>query len=190
MGKPHRVKRRSRRSRRRFTGNQFTREESTTTTSPPQEKQLMNDVEPVIETLKKTASSSKIEAIETDTSRKTDEFIIGYRFVDMEILSSIVSMLCCPKCKSCTLKLHETFDQKKGCVSLLNINCEEMKMKNTSQTKTHNQKKNSQNCCKFKEEFYTSSPVGKSYNINRRIIYAMRSIGQGHVRHDKIYCLD
>ena len=120
----------------------------------------MNDVEPVIETLKKTASSSKIEAIKTDTSRKTDEFITGYRFVDMEILSSIVSMLCCPICQSFTLKLHETFDQKKGCASLLNINCQEMEIKKTSQTKTHNQEKNSQNCCKFKEKFF-SQPCGK-----------------------------
>lgn len=177
MVKTDRVKVRTRKStKRKFAGNQFTRK---STSTPLQEEQLNDEVtdqpmnnhaEPIVKSPQKTASSSKIECIETDTPKKKDKFITGYRFLDMEILSSIVSMLCCPICQSCTLKLHETFIRKMGFSSLLIIKCE-----------THR--------CKFEEEFYTSNPARRGFDINSRIIYAMRSIGQGHASIKKFTAL-
>ena len=55
--------------------------------------------------------------------------------------------------------LHENFSKKKGFASLLLIKCE----------------------CGFEKEFYSSQPaIAKTHDINRRIIYTMRSIGQGY----------
>ena len=88
----------------------------------------------------------------------------------MEILSTMVSMLACPLCQSRTLKLHEQFDQKMGFASLLRIHCEER-------------------YCDFKEELYSSNSVKKTFDINRRIIYAMRNIGQGHASIKKFTAL-
>ena len=177
MGKADRVNPRTRKSKRRFQGNQFTRKSTSTPPLRLQQKQLNEEVEVTnqsmydhSEPVQKTASSSKIEAFETDTPRKTDKVITGYRLVDMEILSTMVSMLCCPLCQSHTLNLHECFDRKMGFASLLTIKCKERR-------------------CKFKEEFYTSSPVQKAFDINRRIIYAMRSIGQGHASMKKFTAL-
>lgn len=52
-----------------------------------------------------STSGSKIQNISTDTPKKSDPKITGYCFVDMELLSDIVDILCCPKCKMDT----ETF---------------------------------------------------------------------------------
>ena len=139
MGKADRVNHRTRKSKRRFKGNQFTRKSTPDCHCTSQQQQLneevevtdqpMNDhAEPVLKTPQKTASISKIEAFETDTPKKTDKVITGYRFVDMEILSTMVSMLCCPLCQSHTLRLHECFVRKMGFASLLTINCKERRM--------------------------------------------------------------
>ena len=106
-----------------------------------------------------TASSSKIQHISTNTPKQSDPKITGYRFVDVEILSDMITFLCCPNCKSSGLMLHENFSKKKGFASLLLIKCE----------------------CGFEKEFYSSQPASaKTHDINRRIIYTMRSIGQGY----------
>ena len=68
-------------------------------------------------------------------------------------------MLCCPGCKKCSLNLHENFTKKKGFASLLFVKCLQ---------------------CDFEREFYTSQSVDQKCDINQRIIYAMRSIGQGY----------
>ena len=76
----------------------------------------------------------------------------------MEILSNIISILCCPECTKPCLKLSERFSHKNGLSSLLVISCE----------------------CGYKRDFYTSSSCGKSYDINRRTVYTMRACGQGY----------
>ena len=43
--------------------------------------------------------------------------------------------------------------------------------------------------CGFLENFYTSKECGKSYDINRRIIYSMRSCGQGFSSIEKFTAL-
>ena len=67
-------------------------------------------------------------------------------------------------------EIARMFDRKMGFASLLTIKCKERR-------------------CKFKEEFYTSNPVKKTFDINRRIIYAMRNIGQGHASIKKFTAL-
>ena len=150
MGKADRVKKSTRKGKRMFQGNQFTRMNTNSDLTPPSSQQ---------QTPIKTVSSTKVQTFETDTPGKKDKFIDGYRFVDMEILSIVISVLSCPVCQLCSLTLREKFSEKMGFASFLVIKCSD---------------------CKFSHDFYTSNPVGKSYDINLRVIYAMRNIGQGH----------
>ena len=169
MGKSDRVKSRTKRSKRRFYGNQNTRKEAAeqqqqqSDQSQEQVDQVENknqgELSPVNIPKNNTASSSKIQSIPTDTPKQTDPTITGYRFVDVGILTDIITMLCCPECKKCSLNLHENFTKKKGFASLLFVKCLQ---------------------CDFEREFYTSQSVDQKCDINQRIIYAMRSIGQGY----------
>ena len=107
----------------------------------------------------KTASSSKEQHIPTNTAKQSDRKITGYRFVDVEILSDIITLLCCPNCERSGLTLHENFSKMKGFSTLLLIKCD----------------------FGFEKEFYLSQhTTAKTHVINRRIIYTMRSIGQGY----------
>ena len=107
-----------------------------------------------------SASSSKLERIDTNTPKQSDINITGYRFIDVEILTDVFALLCCPECKTnSSLKLHENFMMKKGLASMLELKC---------------------NKCGYKSKFYTSKQCDRSFDINRRIVYSMRSCGQGH----------
>lgn len=104
-------------------------------------------------------SFSKVQHIQTDTPKQADPRITGYRIVDVELLSDVIEILCCPTCKMSTLRLHENFSKKKGLASILALKCEN---------------------CNFEKEFSSSRQAGKGYDINRRILYSMRSLGQGY----------
>ena len=107
-----------------------------------------------------TASSSKVQAIVTDSPKHSDVNITGYRIVDMDLLTPVIALLCCPECQTTSsLRLHESFKEKMGFASLLTISCQ---------------------ICTFKHEFYSSKQHLKSFDINRRVVYAMRNIGQGY----------
>ena len=163
MGKVCRVKQRTKvRRKKRFGGNQFTIEKQTPTRDPALTKAVpdiaaVTQLSPV-----HSASASKVEDINTNTPNQKDSNITGYRFVDVEILTEIIQLLCCPACKSesRTLKLHENFSKKMGLSSMLVLKC-------------------ISRLCDFKKEFYTSRDCGRSFDINRRVIYSMRSCGQG-----------
>jgi len=131
MGKKDRVKKSTLRGKRKFAGNQFTITKTVNTdviedvvVSAPEPENtptaaLANDnVENVVEsdvaeeevilsTPKKTVSQNKIQDIMTDTPKQSDLTITGYRVMDVEILSSIISELYCPICKEEKLQLHE-----------------------------------------------------------------------------------
>lgn len=107
-----------------------------------------------------SASAKKIQPIEASTPTAS-ESITGYRYVDMEILSSVFSLVSCPLCggKS-TLKLLDVVPERKGLSSLLSLKCKS---------------------CSYLHEFYTSrSNDYHSFDINKRIVYSMRACGQGH----------
>ena len=141
------------RKRRKFHGNQFSKKVKYDTVEENQEVVHEN-----LSLSEASISSSKIQEIQTSTPKQEDPFICGNRIIDMEILSNIISILCCPECTKPCLKLSERFSHKKGLSSLLVISCE----------------------CGYKHDFYTSSSCGKSYDINRRTVYTMRACGQGY----------
>eukprot|EP00111_Clytia_hemisphaerica_P007363 TCONS_00021402-protein len=105
-------------------------------------------------------SYSKILPIATDTPRQSDPDITGYRLIDVEILSQTLKALSCPECKCEHFMLHERFAEK-GVSSALYMKCE---------------------VCDYEKEFNTSKTYSskQTYDINSRMIYAMRSIGRGY----------
>jgi hypothetical protein len=113
MGKADRVKKRTRKGKRMFQGNQFTRMNTNSDLTPPSSQQ---------QTPIKTVSSTKVQTFETDTPGKKDKFIDGYRFVDMEILSIVISVLSCPVCQLCLLTLRENFLKKWVLLHSLSLN--------------------------------------------------------------------
>ena len=85
--------------------------------------------------------------------------ITGFRFFDMEVLSSVFEQLRCGDCGSFSLLLMEDSTKRKGCASTLRLLCEH---------------------CGWKFSFCTSRKQGKSYEVNRRLVYGMRTIGKGY----------
>lgn len=77
----------------------------------------------------------------------------------MEILCDVLLMLRCDQCGKLDLMFTEDEINTKGYASSLCLLCEN---------------------CGWKQSFYTSKQQGKSFAVNRRIVYAMRTLGKGH----------
>lgn len=195
MGKRDRVKRRTRKSCRRFNGNQYTSkqqdeevqtepevvEEAFAATETEEDnvgnvslqRENIDSVAMNVEitekpcTPTKTVSENKVQDILTNTPKQTDKNITGYRILDVEIISELFNELYCPACKLEHLKLHEKLIEKKGLSSLLFVYC----------------------CCGYEREFRTSRQCGKFFDVNTRLTYAMRSIGQGYSSIEKFTAL-
>ena len=78
--------------------------------------------------------------------------------MDMGILSQMISILSCPECNQVGVKiLHE---KRYGLATKCKILCR---------------------YCDFAKEFWSSSKVegGRTFDVNERLVYAMRSIGKG-----------
>ena len=90
----------------------------------------------------------------------------GYRFVDMEILSTVIELLICPKCKLGHVTINEDATAKKGFASKLSVSCQRV-------------------ACSFQEDFYTSKRVGKAFEVNRRAVLGARNVGIGKTGLDK-----
>ena len=116
-----------------------------------------SDADSTMHAINQSGSSSKIEAVLSPQKDKKDLF--GYRLIDMGILSSIFSKLMCPECMTCTLSLHNIADKRKGLASCLRVWC-------TS--------------CGFSFQSYSSNSNVKGFDINTRVVYAMRECGLGH----------
>ena len=110
-----------------------------------------------------SVSSRKVQEIPS----LTKENISGYRIIDMELLSNVFEELCCPKCSQPNLLFSENNCKKKGSSSMLTLNCS----------------------CGYLREFHTSRTCGKGYDINRRISYSMRAMGQGYMGIEKFTAL-
>ncbi|XP_028392982.1 uncharacterized protein LOC114517447 [Dendronephthya gigantea] len=93
----------------------------------------------------------------SEQSQSTD--VSGYRFVDLQIMSEFVSEVCCKECGSSCLVLEDNPRERKGSASHLRARCE---------------------ACGWVYTFYTSKKVGHSFDVNKRFVYAMRSLGEGH----------
>ena len=106
-----------------------------------------------------SASARKIGEIgDTSVATVNEDKVSGYRFIDIAILCSIFQMLPCKNCFKCQLTLTDDSSKRMGCASCLFLTC---------------------NSCGWTETFYTSEKNGHCFEINRRMVYAMRSIGCG-----------
>jgi len=104
-------------------------------------------------------SSASLRKLVNITPSKQRNNIPGNRIIDMSLLSDVFNLLSCPECHGKSLLLTESIAKKKGSASYFMLSCES---------------------CKFKHEFCTSKTVGKCYEVNIRLTYAMRSIGNSH----------
>ena len=99
-----------------------------------------------------------MQQFEVSTPKEKDT-ISGYRIIDTTILSDVIGMLSCPQCERSTLSLGDRLSKKQGLSSLLFITCLN---------------------CKYTNEFDTSVPCGRGFDINKRTVYTMRVLGHGH----------
>ena len=77
----------------------------------------------------------------------------------MELLADVFSSLRCAECGNFNLAFMENHLARKGCASRLKLYCEN---------------------CEWKQEFCSSKKQGKSFEVNRCLVYSMRSLGKGH----------
>ena len=120
-----------------------------------------NDQEPARQISASARKIPKSKRPKLDDNHKGNEesTVSGYRFVDMAILSSIFKNLPCKECLECCLILQEMNGKRKGCASCLRLLC----------------------CsCGWSIQFSTSKQISKFFEVNRRLVYSMRSIGCGH----------
>ena len=144
-----------RRSKRKFQGNQHTKCKKRKTDVGS--LMTTNPVEPMEH---KSVSFKKVGPTNTVEDETTNQLsIAGYRLVDMELLGEVFSSLRCAECGDFTLNFMENHIARKGCASSLKLLCEN---------------------CGWKQEFCSSKKQGKSFEVNRRLVYSMRSLGKGH----------
>ena len=84
-----------------------------------------------------------------------EEVIHEYQLVDTDLLGNIFNRLCCPNCFKQTLALGENTKNKKGFSSCLEVVCE----------------------CEFEITIHTSEKCGKGFEVNCRMVNAMRACG-------------
>ncbi len=100
----------------------------------------------------KLSFAKKLDEIKRPATQAT-----GYRFIDIDILSGIFKILFCPHCMTQnSLTVEDDLTKKNGCASHLMLACQE---------------------CDWSHNFYTSKKTKGSYEVNRRLVYGMRSIG-------------
>ena len=100
----------------------------------------------------------KIQTILSETPKQHHN-ISGYRIMDMELLSNVFSIVLCPECEHSSLSLINRVSL------LLLLQCSRLN-------------------CELKKEFYTSNfwskDKNKAFDVNKRIVYAMHTLGNGH----------
>ena len=106
-----------------------------------------------------SSSSRKVEEILSPSTPRGKGLINGYRIIDTNILSMVISSLFCPQCEQQALILGDRLVKKQGLASLLYVKCSN---------------------CDYVNEFYTSEKTKQSFDVNNRIVYTMRTMGHGH----------
>ena len=82
----------------------------------------------------------------------------GFRFFDLEIIQYVISLLLCPECSHADLLFREVYLKRSGEASFFHTSCQH---------------------CHWKYVFYSSKKVKSKFEVNQRLVYAMRSIGKG-----------
>ena len=152
-----------RRPKRKFSGNQHT-ESPKVAKKDAVETRAHGENKESLSSSRRSISSKKVNLEEPKQSKSSDKqsvntSVSGYRLIDLEILSELLSSLRCNECNNFSITLIENRFQRKGCASNLNIFCGE---------------------CGWNNEFFTSKKQTKSFEVNRRLIYSMRALGKGH----------
>ena len=166
MEKGDRVKTRTvyRKKRRGFMGNKANHaERQCAETNDPSDPSIAanNTSTPVRTKCNQTISASKLVHIpDVNTPTKSEE-ISGSRIVDCSMLENLFTLLHCPNCNMATVRLSEDHSKRQGLASLLVVTCSK---------------------CDFRTQCYTSlSQQGeRDFDVNKRIVYSMRSCGQGY----------
>ena len=98
---------------------------------------------------------------------KLGENQVGFRLIDIELLNSVLLTFCiCSSCKSGHIELFDLLKRKQGYVSCLVLRCAK---------------------CKTEKEFSSKRPSGKgSFEINTKMVVAMRRIGRGREAMNKL----
>ena len=105
-----------------------------------------------------SASAKKVRLENISDENCGESTISGYRVVSMEVLANVLRLLGCNSCGKQHTYITEHFSKRKGCSSLLHMRCAS---------------------CGWQHSFYTSLKINNYYEVNRRIVYAMRAIGKG-----------
>ncbi|XP_068750970.1 uncharacterized protein [Montipora capricornis] len=108
---------------------------------------------------KKIEEKKPVDKSEKTSTSSSDPTITGFRLFDIEVLCNVLSLLRCHECGESSLSFMEDEIYRKGCASSLRLLCEN---------------------CGWIYSFYTSKQQGKSFEVNRRIVYSMRTLGKGH----------
>ena len=185
---PKRKFRTTRRKKRKFTGNRFTREGNSVEKESKDEHETVEQSEDSAEDsdnehvtpMEKLMPESDVAKVKTlpasvrkfdndssdssvSSSEDDSETPEGFRIIDIAVLASVFGSLWCPVCKYARIVCDEDKESKKGFATLLVLKC--------SSTK-----------CSYFKSFYTSSKVdgSQAFEVNRRVVLATRNIGIGH----------
>ena len=138
---------------RKFQGNQQTQRS-------PKSAKIENPIDENV--TKQSASGRKIKAKLEVKEGKEEKIgssnLTGYRLMDVEILAAVFSLLCCQECGESNIQLTEVCFQRHGCASCLRLLCLR---------------------CEWRHCFYTSQKISRFFEVNRRLVYGMRTIEQG-----------
>ena len=111
---------------------------------------------------RKIQCTREISSVEQYSNTAKDDICDeGYRFIDINVLSQVFSMLPCPACLSHSLIFGEILKRKIGFASLLLLSCKS---------------------CAWSHECHKSDLKKGGFEVNKLVVYAMRNMGQGYSR--------
>ena len=129
-------------------------------------------VQKVLPVKKTPVSVQKIKTVKRRKICKNE----GFRLVDIGILEDMVSSLACPECFENDLYLEEDHSKKKGLAVHISIKCSCGYVKNNYMSKTN------------VDDVNTSKGM-KPFEVNTRMVYALRTCGLGHKGLEKMCCI-
>ena len=155
---------------RRFNGNRYTKKSTLPEGSLQDEQEEKYDATDVatenenneIETMDISSSTSKIVDLSSSvlSTSSPDDRLTGFRLIDISIFANVVSCFACSECLSATLRVNENFPKIQGFASHLSVVCSN---------------------CGQSRNFYTSQKCKYCvYEVNRRMVYSMRSCRVGY----------
>ena len=103
-----------------------------------------------------------------ESMEEVESLVIGFRLCDMEILGQVFAHVRYCDCGNSTLVLMEDGMKRHGCSSSLRLFCKN---------------------CGWKYHFWSSKKQGQSFEVNKRLVYSMRTLEKGHTGSRKFCAL-